>query len=94
MMITAFVGIFPGNHQTNDATRPMRQQGMFTRGGAMIEDEAWIGPHSVVLHGVREGRARIIAAGAIVSKDVEPYSAMARVPAREILSRLTGVIQD
>jgi acetyltransferase-like isoleucine patch superfamily enzyme len=88
VMIAAFVGIFAGNHQTSDVCRPMRQQGMITRGGVIIEDDVWIGTHAVILDGVRVGRGSIIAAGAIVSKDVEPFSVMAGVPARKIKSRL------
>lgn len=50
----------------------------------IIEDDVWIGSNSVLLPGVRIGKGAIIGAGAVVSKDVPPYSIVAGVPAKVI----------
>jgi acetyltransferase-like isoleucine patch superfamily enzyme len=47
----------------------------------VIEDDVWIGYGSIVLAGVRIGRGAIIAAGSVVTKDVEPYAICAGNPA-------------
>ncbi|WP_333637046.1 2,3,4,5-tetrahydropyridine-2,6-dicarboxylate N-acetyltransferase, partial [Ligilactobacillus animalis] len=48
----------------------------------IIEDDVLIGANAVVLEGVRVGKGAVVAAGAIVTKDVEPYSVVAGVPAK------------
>lgn len=53
----------------------------------VIEDDVWIGTGVIVLKGVRICRGSIIAAGAVVIKDVAPYSIMAGVPAQLIKKR-------
>lgn len=47
---------------------------------------AWIGAHAVVLPGVRIGESAVVAAGAVVSRDVPPRSLAAGVPARVVRS--------
>lgn len=53
----------------------------------IIESDVWIGTNAIILSGVKIGVGSIIAAGAIVTKDVEPYSIVAGVPAVRIKSR-------
>lgn len=53
----------------------------------VIEDDVWIGAKATVLGGVTIGRGAIIAAGAVVNKDVEPYSIVGGVPAKHIKYR-------
>jgi acetyltransferase-like isoleucine patch superfamily enzyme len=50
----------------------------------VIGDEVWIGINAVVLPGVTIGEGAIVAAGAVVTKDVPPYSIVAGVPAKVI----------
>ena len=52
----------------------------------VIEDDVWIGCRAVILKGVRVGTGAIIAAGAIVTKDVPPLSVVASPSARVIFS--------
>jgi serine acetyltransferase len=53
----------------------------------VIEDDVWIGTGVIILKGVRIGRGSIIAAGALVKKDVPPYSIVGGVPARRLKVR-------
>jgi acetyltransferase-like isoleucine patch superfamily enzyme len=50
----------------------------------VIEDDVWLGTNVVVLPGVRVGRASIVGAGAVVSRDVAAEVVVAGVPARVI----------
>lgn len=52
-----------------------------------IGNDVWIGGHSRILGGVKIGDGAIVAAGAVVTKDVEPYSIVGGVPARHIRYR-------
>lgn len=52
-----------------------------------LEDDVWLGAHVVVLPGVTIGRGAVVAAGAVVNRDVEPMSIVAGVPARKIGAR-------
>jgi len=53
----------------------------------VIEDDVWIGYGSIVMGGVRIGQGSIIAAGSVVSKDVEPFSIYGGVPAKRLKDR-------
>jgi acetyltransferase-like isoleucine patch superfamily enzyme len=58
------------------------------RGGeVLIGDHVWIGYRALVLPGVVIGDGAVVAAGAVVSKDVEPFAIVAGVPARKIGER-------
>lgn len=49
-----------------------------------IEDNVWIGTRATILKGVKIGKGSIVAAGAVVTKDVPPNSMVAGVPAKVI----------
>ena len=53
----------------------------------IIEDRAWICTRSTILGGVRIGEGAVIAAGSVVTKDVEPYTVVGGVPAKKIGNR-------
>lgn len=50
----------------------------------VIEDHVWIGARATIMPGVRLGRGATVAAGAVVSRDVEPLTVVGGVPARPI----------
>lgn len=52
-----------------------------------IGDDVWIGYGSIILSGVNIGNGSIIAAGSVVTKDVEPYCIYAGVPAKKVSDR-------
>ena len=59
-------------------------------GKVLIQDDVWIGSNAIIVAGGKDliiGEGSIIAAGAIVTKDVEPFSIMAGIPAKKIKER-------
>ncbi|OMD38021.1 hypothetical protein BSK56_30730 [Paenibacillus borealis] len=62
------------------------------KGKVIIEDDVWIGFNSIILDGVKVGKGSVIGAGAVVTKDVMPYSIMGGVPARLIKYRFSEEI--
>lgn len=55
----------------------------------LIGDDVWIGARVIIMCGINIGRGAVIAAGAVVTKDVEPYAIVGGVPARKIRMRFT-----
>jgi acetyltransferase-like isoleucine patch superfamily enzyme len=74
------------NHNFDDPSKPILFQGV-KAGKIIIEDDVWIGANAIVLPNVKIGKGSIVAAGAVVSKDVEPYSIVGGVPAKLIKKR-------
>ena len=68
------------NHNYSDPGVLIDKQG-FTTSAIKISDDVWIGANAVILPGVTIGRHSVIAAGAVVTKDVLPNSLVAGVPA-------------
>ena len=71
------------NHNFSDANKRIDKQGVSTS-PVTIEDDVWIGANAVILPGVTIGEHCVVAAGAIVTKDVPPHSLVAGVPAKVI----------
>lgn len=60
----------------------------------IIGNDVWIGINAIILDGVSIGTGSIIAAGAVVVKDVAPYSIVGGVPAKHIKYRFDEEIID
>ena len=71
------------NHNFKDKTQRIDDQGVSTN-PVIIGDDIWIGANAVVLPGVSIGNHSVVAAGAVVTKDVPPHSLVAGVPAKII----------
>lgn len=71
------------NHNFADSSSKIDEQGISTK-PVVIGDDVWIGANAVILPGVTIGRHVVVAAGAVVTKDVPDYSLVAGVPAKEI----------
>lgn len=89
--------ILGGNHQINTFStypikaktiEPCSEDDAQTKGAIIVEDEVWIGANVTILSGVRVGKGAIIAAGSIVTKDIEPFAIVGGSPARFIKYRI------
>lgn len=63
-----------------------------SRGDVVIGSDVWLCTNSIILSGVTVGHGAVIAAGAVVSRDVAPYSIVAGNPARHIRWRFAPEI--
>ncbi|WP_317104668.1 GAF domain-containing protein [Chroococcidiopsis sp. SAG 2025] len=86
-MIAAHSGIVANNHIFADPLQRIRDQGV-TKKGIEIGDDCWLGYGVKVLDGIAIGKGSVIGAGAVVTKDLPPYSIAVGVPAKAIDSRL------
>ena len=87
VMISNAVSIRDTDHRFESIDIPMRLQGNLTS-PIIIEDDVWIGYGAVITKGVKVGNGAIIAANAVVTKHVLPYSIVGGVPAKIIKSRI------
>ena len=71
------------NHNFEDSEKRIDEQGVCTT-PVVIEDDVWIGANAVILPGVRVGTHSVVAAGAVVTKEVPPHSIVAGIPAKII----------
>jgi acetyltransferase-like isoleucine patch superfamily enzyme len=63
------------------------KQPLETKGGIIIDDDAWLGYGVIVLDGVRIGKGAVVGAGSVVTRDIPDDSIAAGVPARVIGQR-------
>ena len=59
-----------------------------------IGNDVWIGYGAVIIGGVKVGDGAVVAAGAVVTKDVEPYSIVGGVPAKHIKYRFEKEVRE
>jgi acetyltransferase-like isoleucine patch superfamily enzyme len=90
VMIAGHVGLISRNAHRHDLVgTSMFQSPRNDRNEIIIEDDVWIGFGSIILSGVRIGRGTIIAAGAVVHKDVPRYSIFVPSKGRVIQNRFS-----
>jgi acetyltransferase-like isoleucine patch superfamily enzyme len=53
----------------------------------IIENDVWIGAQAIILPGKKIGEGAVVAAGSVVTHDVEPFTIVAGIPAKEIRKR-------
>ena len=70
-------------HDYEDIEKPIKDQGV-SGTKVIIEDDVWIGGNCVIIQGIKIGKHSLVAAGSVVTKDVEPYTIVAGNPARPI----------
>ena len=83
------VNLLAENHNFDVSDVPIKSQGV-TRQPIVIEDDCWLGAGSSVLAGVTVGHDSVVAAGAVITRDVPPYSVVGGVPARVLRTRDPG----
>ncbi len=96
--------IGPGEHPTKDfvSSHPMFYSTLAQSNPVIVDknlfeefattyigNDVWIGGRAILKTGVRIGNGAIIAAGAVVSKDVQPYSIVGGIPAKLIRYRFS-----
>lgn len=73
-----------GNMTMADRRKIQRERPLVSKGPVVIADRVWIGQNAVILPGVTIGEGAVIAASAVVTKDVPPYCVVGGNPARII----------
>ena len=87
VMMGTDVVVITRNHAFGRIDVPMMEQGFEEERPVYIGNNVWIGDRAVILPGVIVGDGSIIAAGAVVTKNVPPYAIVAGVPAKVIKMR-------
>ncbi len=87
VLIAQNVAILAVTHKFDSLDMPIRQQGSTEPKFVTINDDVWIGRNVVIMPGINIGTGAIIGAGAVVTKDVQPYAIVGGVPAKIIRYR-------
>ena len=83
VLIAPNVFITVNNHNFSDTSMPISMQGGNEK-SVHIKTGAWIGYGAIILQGVTIGRNSVVAAGAVVTKDVPDYTVVGGIPAKTI----------
>ena len=86
-LISQHVSIIASNHQIKREQLISEQGWDEERKDVTIEDDVWIGTNAVILPGISVHKGAVVAAGAIVTKDIPEYAIVAGNPARIIKYR-------
>ena len=86
-LISQQVSIIGSNHSIDRSRCIVDQPWDASRLNVIIGDDVWIGCGAQVMPGVSIGNGAIVAAGAVVTKDVAAYTIVAGVPARYVKDR-------
>lgn len=92
-MLANHVSIIGGDHDYKIAGTPMIFAGRENTKETVIGRDCWVGAYSIIMCGVKIGDGSIIAAGSVVTKDVDSFSIYGGVPARKIKDRF-GSVQE
>jgi len=84
VLFAGLVHITDHSHGYEDVSRPMNVQPLTSKGPVIIEDDCWLGFSCEILSGVHIGKHCVVAARAVVTKDVPAYSIVAGNPAKVI----------
>lgn len=84
VLIAPNVTITGDDHNYDIAGTPVMFSGRPELRFTLIEDDVWVGQNVSIRAGVVVGRGSILAMGAVITKDVEPYSIVGGVPAKVI----------
>lgn len=90
VMMGTDVIVITHNHAFDRTDIPMMHQGFEDERPVVIEDDVWIGDRVIILPGVHVGKGAILAAGAVVTKDVPAYAIVGGIPAKVIKFRAGG----
>jgi len=88
VMIAPEVYILHSGHIFESTEVPMRFQGEKHYPVTIIEDDVWIGARAIINAGKKIGKGSIVAAGSVITKDIEPFSIVGGNPAKLIKKRI------
>lgn len=91
--------LLAGEHDISKiSTYPFKQKLLYigsdtkTKGKIRVCDDVWIGEDAFIMSGVTLGQGVVVAAGAVVTKNVPPYTVVGGIPAKEIKKRFSEEI--
>lgn len=87
-LISQNVNIIGSNYTLNREEYIMQQTWDDSKTGVVIEDDVWVGCGSTILPGVKIGKGAIVAAGSIVTKNIESYTIVGGNPAKFLRKRV------
>lgn len=87
VMFAPCVALVGGDHKIDHSEVIIMDTGRDGFRTILIDDGAWLGYGSIVLHGVSIGKGAVVAAGSVVTKDVPPLAIVAGNPARLVRYR-------
>lgn len=87
VLIAPNVAILSASHNHENIQIPIVDQGDTEPNPPTIEDNVWLGRNVIVMPGVRIGEGAIVGAGAVVTKNVPPFTVVGGVPAKFIKKR-------
>lgn len=88
VMMGPEVIILTSGHNYENADVLIREQGRVKEKPVYIGNDVWIGARAIILPGVRIEDGAVIGAGAVVAKDVPPYTVVGGIPATVIKQRV------
>lgn len=92
-MIANNVSIIGSDHNFKTVGVPIIFNGREELKPTIIGKDCWIGAHSIIMAGVRIGDGVIVAAGSVVTKDLEEYGVYAGTPAKRIKDRFNSAAE-
>ena len=84
VLFAGYVHVTDHSHGYENIDEPITWQKLISKGPIVIEDDCWLGFGCEILSGVHIGKNAIVAARAVVTHDVPPYSIVAGNPAKVI----------
>jgi acetyltransferase-like isoleucine patch superfamily enzyme len=92
-MLANNVSVIGGDHQYRQTGIPIIFSGRAEIKETIIGKDVWIGAHSVIMAGITIGDGTIVAAGSVVTKNLDDYSIYGGNPARKIKDRFEAEIE-
>jgi len=86
-IVADWVYVCDFDHVFSDVTVPIKDQGI-VKSPVRVGPDVWLGTKVTVLRGITIGQGCVVAANAVVNKDLPPYSVAVGVPARVVRDRV------
>lgn len=87
VLFASYVSLVGGDHEIDNIRVPIRKSGRSEMKTIHIEENVWIGHGAIIMQGVRVGSGAVVAAGSVVTKDVDRGAIVGGNPAKLIRYR-------